>query len=350
MKYDLNFRDLQKLLEELVGKKRKRTNSGAVKGIPFGVFDTFHPGIASILSLIKFTSPKIIKDVYQKTLESISLINVYLSKPSKLSEDWGPGFFQLWMPFAIIGENKTLRASYDEWFSLEKLHFLPEQIEFLKIKKNMTEKEIASLLDKSKKKISIFLNFLGESYANSITHGINTAVNDLRSPMLSLISQKVNTVKNTEKWVMIHADMGMTILENLKTRATKKISGMNDHQILKWVMKRGSSSKPDTQKIKGGGFTVLKEVLLLQGKLEIISGPYHISVTLKDEKNIPVDADDIEKVTDVKVKKLNYMFPGTLTWIELNIDNNEYSTKKLIQLNDKIKNKRQAKLKEFIYD
>ncbi|MCK5867452.1 MAG: hypothetical protein KAG14_03555 [Mycoplasmataceae bacterium] len=348
MKYDLNFEDLLNLLENLVGKKRKRTRAGLPKGMIFNPLDVFHPGMAAILKLIRFATPELIKGVYAKTEESINMIEDYMWDKSKLKEDWGTDFFELWLPFAASDKSLSLRESYDQWASTDDLGIPDEQVKELKDNHNMTDEEIEALLDQAKRKITLFLSFLGESYANSITHGINTSINNINAPMLSLISQKIDLKKNTEKWVMLHIDIGMTILDNLNQKATDKITGMNNYEILRWVMKIGSSSKPDTQKIKGGGFTVMKEILILNGKLEILSGPYHISVLLLD-KEIKAGEHDIEKITKVSVKQLNYRLPGTLVWSELNIDNNKtIHSKKLVALNDKIKKKREERLKEFI--
>lgn len=356
-KYKFDFDDFLYMLDMVAGKYRKKKN-GKFLGYPFNMNDDFNAAFIIFIILIKHRSPELFEKLWPNNEKKFSVENLKRSLSAEsYSNEYGLDFLEIWRPF-LTPDNLTIKESFNDWLSLEQIHLSKETVTEFKNKYFYSDEQIKKIDTQIKEKIKVFLNYIGELYANSITHGLNQDENIARaSSMMSVISQEKVT-DEIEKWKLMHVDMGMTIQKNLERFAPQKVIGLSYHEMCRWVLQKGNSSKSDSQRLKGGGFTVLKSALFYDGRIEILSGNYHITMVLDHERASELDNIDswenfdMDKYVKHMVQKLDYNFPGTLTWIEMQINNKESIDiiKENFDLIEKMREVRDDKLKEFIHE
>ncbi len=303
--YNTSEQSLIKILKEITNNK---------KGKFFKPTDTFDPAWGSLFSLL-FVGPQrgfngannwpeLIKIAslveYHEYLRGGEGVKSFLNKWSEHS------LIQVWTPFLERGFH-SLQNSIDGWLNFDSLKIFDDTISI-----EVKEKLINNIKEILREIFMIF----GEINSNSTYHGLNSETNLANR---SLITGFIKGNKDGS-WDVFHADVGMTIVKNIKTKSKDEIITKTNKEILAWAMKFGKSSKSEIDfPIRGGGMGVLKQIVIENGNSVIcISGDYKIEFELNEEVDDKGDAENIDELVSAKITKNDFRFGGTLWLIHMN--------------------------------
>lgn len=315
----------------------------APQGKAFHPLDQFHPGLEPLLCLINDISPYLFNNAWPNVKSAVQLSGVKSAHDGNYTKLNSVGYFlSSWTPFVEFDSFYTSTGkSFDRWVDIKTIQVKPVD--------TSVNIDIEKLTESVRLRMNSLFSILGELYANSITHGLSAETKAAKfAKMIGVICYaRDGTVR------MLHADMGMTIVRNIRLRAPEKVHGMTDSEVMKWSSLTGSSSKGDDVPVKGGGMTVIKELCLSGVQVMCVSGEYEMVFSANEmmaseiDESTPFSA-NIDNFIDVEIRKMKYNFPGTLWWIDIPTFNDSDILKKISEITNKFNDMRDKKLEKFM--
>lgn len=360
MYYDISRRSLLAMIKELNNKKK------IYKGNLFNPMDEFHPSWSAFLAMV-CRSEHWMNERHWPSLEKYLNFSKYNEMIKNLKNIKGrKGDFNdvlaawSWAPF--VQNNMTLQESINDFYNID---IDPNALKEYQTEKGWTDEEAESIVAMTLRLINDILFVFGEMYDNSIFHGIQN-ITDLA--FNSLTTGFINS-NSDNSFDIFHADYGMTIVSNVKEKASHKVEGMSESQIMKWVSSYGKTSKDKKEfPLSGGGLAVLKMLAIdNNSSVTCISGNYMMEFVLKNpDFGVEDELDDIEFLTpedieelvETKVTKNNFVYPGTCWLIHINkpniikkaIKTRDWTEeiKQQLKMNKKIDDNANKTIKEYI--